>query len=162
MLPPAKTKTERGFTLIELMIAIAIIGILAAIAIPNYISYRKKALVAEAQSELKNIEKAVTALTADTGFWPNKEKVGQHNTAEAWNLNAAAAGLTSTDGSYPDWAGPYFGSIPPDPWGNNYFFDIDYQINGSDYIVIGSFGPNGVGPNAYDADDIVIVLAGPI
>ena len=42
-----------------------------------------------------------------------------------------------------------------------HFFDVDYQINGQDYTVIGSFGPNGAGPNQYD-DDIYVILAGPI
>ena len=100
-------------------------------------------------------------LASDTGLWPNKEKVGEHDTAEVWNLNVAAAGITTTDGSYPDWTGPYIGEVPRDAWGNHYFFDIDYQINGLDYIVVGSFGPNGVGPNQYDSDDIILILDGP-
>ena len=80
--------------------------------------------------------------------------------AEKWNLNTSNAGLTGTDGTFPDWAGPYISNVPQDPWGNNYFFDPDYQIDGLNYAVLGSFGPNGVGPNLYDADDIYIILDG--
>jgi len=36
--------------------------------------------------------------------------------------------------------------------------DEDYNIDGVDYTVIGSFGPNGIGPNVYDDDDIIIIL----
>ena len=110
---------------------------------------------------MESIEIAVKMLAIDTGYWPNKEKVDATNTVEVWNLSVSAAGITATDGSYPDWKGPYYKGIPKDPWGNNYFFDVDYKIGGSDYIVIGSFGPNGAGPNQYDGDDVIIILDGP-
>ena len=50
-------KQQKGFTLIELMIVIAIIGILAAIAIPNFLKYRDKAKIAQAVAELKEIKR---------------------------------------------------------------------------------------------------------
>jgi len=50
-------------------------------------------------------------------------------------------------------------SIPQDPWGNNYFFDTDYDVNGvGTRAVVGSYGPNGVGNNLYDSDDIYYVV----
>ncbi|UCG64633.1 MAG: prepilin-type N-terminal cleavage/methylation domain-containing protein [Deltaproteobacteria bacterium] len=151
-----RPKQSRGFTLLELLIAIAIIGIIAAIAIPMYSNYRQKAKIAEAKSDLRNLRLAIEMLATDTEKWPNKRDVGDVGGLEVGDLNANAAGLTATDGSYPGWNGPYIQSVPLDPWGKNYFFDNDYDINGTDYVVIGSFGPNTVGPNQYDSDDVIL------
>jgi len=63
-------KSEKGFTLIELLIVVAIIGILAAIAIPQFSSYRQKAYNSAATSDLKNIKTGMEAYMADNQNYP--------------------------------------------------------------------------------------------
>ncbi|UFS69710.1 prepilin-type N-terminal cleavage/methylation domain-containing protein [Geomonas sp. RF6] len=65
-----KLKSSKGFTLIELLIVVAIIGILAAIAIPQFSAYRQKAYNSAALSDLKNSKTALESYYADNQHYP--------------------------------------------------------------------------------------------
>ena len=65
-----KLRNRKGFTLIELLIVVAIIGILAAIAIPQFASYRMRGFNAGANSDLKNMKTSLEAYFADNQRYP--------------------------------------------------------------------------------------------
>jgi len=75
MLQKLRGNNSKGFTLIELMIVIAIIGILAAIAIPNFIAYRNKAFCSAAESDANN----VAAALSDYFAVPNRVNMPDEN-----------------------------------------------------------------------------------
>ena len=150
-----------GYTLLELLVNVAIVGILVAIAIPAYSTFKQRAQIARAKGELDTIRKAVEALAVDTGQWPGHQTIGNVNTVganEVWDLSSGSAGLVATDGNFPNWQGPYMRVMPTDPWGSNYFFDTDYMVGGQNKVAVGSFGPNKVGPNVYDSDNVLLYL----
>ena len=99
MLQKLRKNNQKGFTLIELMIVIAIIGILAAIAIPNFLAYRTKGQNSAAESAAKNFYNTALAYFADTTSTGSSvspsDNVGGY-TLDTTNLTVAGGPLVDT------------------------------------------------------------------
>lgn len=154
----AQLRRSDGLTILELIVNLTIIAVLAAIAYPSFMIFQARARTATAQSDLRSIQLALEQLANDTGQWPGPTEVSHVGSGAVWDLNSAEAGLVKADGLFPNWQGPYLNAVPKDPWGSDYFLDANYNIGGTTYAAIGSFGPNGCCQNTHDADNVIIKL----
>lgn len=166
---------ERGFSLIEMLIVVAIIGVLASVIMPAMNEAREKAKVAATLSELDGIMSAMTLLYNDTGYYPNGAADYCRTTLPSGNevnLSLATSSLTANGNGLTGWNGPYFTGLI-DKWGTPYYLDEDYQCyastrgckglsdTGADSKVLVSCGPNQAvsgGSCDYDGDNIVLKL----
>lgn len=165
-----------GFSLVEILIVVGIIGSLSSVVVASVSRARSSGMITKAQSDLREIRTAIDRMAIDTGKYPtyaaskNSETVCVDTSPNnEMYVDDAEAGIGSTDGNYPSWNGPYMRNVPLDPWGNRYIFDADYECvrastgcenytEGQTVLAIHSSGPNGSAINVYDEDNIVLVL----
>ena len=184
-----KNSNKKGFTLLEILVIITIIGILATVALVFYGDTRQRSRITQAKHDLDQVRSAISIMSLDTDEWPGHQSIGKicSGTCDANELflNTNNGGLINNNGSFSNWSGPYIKSNLKDPWGNYYFFDSDYDliIGGGDQghygVVIGTLGPDaettvacrvindyqvdrpGSAPGYCDEDDILLILENP-
>jgi len=123
---------NRGFTLLELMLVVVIIGLLAAIVAPALIGRSKEAKVSAVKAQIANFETALDLYKMDNDEYPSSEQ----------GLQALRA-QPSGDPPANNWKGPYLKkAIPKDPWGNDYQYTAPGAVNTDNYDII-SAGPDG-------------------
>jgi len=130
---------NQGFTLLELLVVMVIIGLLAAYVGPRYFNQVGKSEVKAAKAQIDALEKALDQYRLDTGHYP---------TADA-GLNA----LMSKPADETKWDGPYLKkAVPMDPWGNAYVYKIPGEHGEYDLL---SYGKDGQPGGSGEAADIV-------
>ena len=134
----AVSAPPRGFTLLELLVVMVIIGLLASFVAPRYFDQIGKSEVKATRAQLDALEKALATYRLDAGRFPSTEQ----------GLKA----LVQRPANEPKWAGPYLAKdVPADPWGNAYVYRQPGD-NGHDFE-LSSMGHDGqAGGAGQDAD----------
>lgn len=127
---------SKGFTLVELLVVLAILGLLAGLVGPRVLNQLDGAKGKTAAIQIKDFEQAVELFKLDVGRFPNNTE----------GLQA----LVTQAGSASGWNGPYLRSgLPNDPWGNPYHYRYPGQNGEFDIFTLGADNaPGGSGDSA--------------
>jgi general secretion pathway protein G len=130
-----KRYRDAGFTLIELMIVIGILGLMAYMVAPRLMGVMGKAKPKIALTDIKNLETALDLFYLDVGRYPSEEE----------GLKV----LTQKPDNLPNWGGPYLKKAAKDPWGREYIYKFPGENGPYDLMSYGADGqPGGEGENA--------------
>lgn len=128
----------RGFTLLELLVVILIIGLLTGIVAPRFLSQISRSETTTAKAQIDAFDKALQAFRIDVGRFPSTSE----------GLQA----LVSAPGNEPRWRGPYLkGNVPADPWGQPYKY-IFPSTQGKDFDLLSTGRDRAPGGSGDDAD----------
>jgi len=123
-------QAEAGFTLVEMLVVIAIIGLVVGLVGPRVLNYLSESKVKAAKIQIESFSAALDLYYLDNGAYPA--------------ANEGLTALVDRPGAAPAWNGPYLktGSVPVDPWGHPYVYKVPgehapYEID--------SYGSGGVG-----------------
>lgn len=141
-----KTKTddnEAGYSLLEILIVLAIMGLLATLVAPRLFTQLDKSKVTAAKAQAKSLRLALDALKLDTGRYPTE--------SEGLSLL-----ITAPSENVESWYGPYLdGEMPKDPWGNNFVYfppELDSNQRELSPKVVSFGADNEPGGSGNDAD----------
>lgn len=116
----AKRGVQGGFTLIEMLLVVAIIGVLAAVVVVTFPGRERKAMIQATRGSIANVCTAIDVYETDTGRYP-----------------PSLQSLISSDGAA-NWSGPYIRGAPADAWGT----PLSYTLRGDTDYEVRSAGPD--------------------
>ncbi|WP_024278364.1 type II secretion system major pseudopilin GspG [Xanthobacter sp. 126] len=133
-----RRKSEGGYTLVELLVVITIIGLIVALVGPRVLGYLGDSKVKTAKIQIQGFSSALDLFYLDAGRYPSSSE----------GLNA----LVQRPGNVSTWNGPYLkgGTVPADPWGKAYIYRAPGQHGPFDIVSLGSDGQEGGTGNAAD------------
>jgi general secretion pathway protein G len=135
---PARRADRAGFTLLELLVVIVIIGLLAGLVAPRYFDQVSKSNTKIAKAQIDSLEKALDEYRLDVGVYPTTEQ----------GLEA----LNTRPQNVDKWAGPYLKkAVPLDPWGAIYVYKSPGEHGEYDLL---SYGKDGQPGGSGEASDV--------
>jgi len=136
----SRVSSRAGFTLLEIMVVIVILGLLAALVVPKLIGRTEEAKQTQTRLQIKNIEQALQLFKLDNGFYPGTEQ-GIEALVRAPETGRVPKNYRK---------GGYLDRVPKDPWGSDYVY-VSPGTNG-DYDITSYGADEAPGGEGEDAD----------